>query len=158
MALAGQIKRSGLDLFIAQQLHMGPEVSIVMMIFSVTLVIVFLTEITSNTATAAGFLPLLGPVALGIGLADPSILVIPAALAASCAFMMPVATPPNAIVFSSGQLHIMDMVKAGFMLNLIAVGTDYFCVLHAGGTFVYTINLALFERCTESFSIFCLFL
>lgn len=121
LSLAAQIKNSGLANFIAQQLSLGDQVTVISMILVVTLVIIFLTEITSNTATTAAFLPLLGPIALAMGADNPSLLAIPAALAASCAFMMPVATPPNAIVFSSGQLRIMDMVKAGFLLNLVAV-------------------------------------
>ncbi|TNE98696.1 MAG: anion transporter, partial [Gammaproteobacteria bacterium] len=86
----------------------------------VAAVIIFLTEVTSNTATAAAFLPLLGALALSQGV-PPVLLAVPAALAASCAFMMPVATPPNAIVFSSGHMQIGDMIRAGFALNLIGI-------------------------------------
>lgn len=83
-------------------------------------VIIFLTEVTSNTATAAAFLPLLGALALAQD-ASPLLLTIPAAIAASCAFMMPVATPPNAIVFSSGHMKIGDMIRAGFALNVMGI-------------------------------------
>ena len=114
------ITKSGLAAFIADQVILLGDVPFWVMIVVVTAVIVFLTEITSNTATAAGFLPLLAPVALAMS-GTPLTLVIPAAIAASCAFMMPVATPPNAIVFSSGQLRIADMVKAGFALNIFSV-------------------------------------
>ena len=89
-------------------------------VLAIATLITFLTEITSNTATAAGFLPLLGPVAESVT-GTPLVWVIPAAIACSCAFMMPVATPPNAIVFGSGQIQIRDMIKAGFVLNLIAI-------------------------------------
>lgn len=121
LALAGLIKKSGLAAFIGSQLENTANFPVLAAVIIVTLTIMFLTEVTSNTATAASFLPLLGPIA--VTLTDgPLMLVIPAALAASCAFMMPVATPPNAIVFSSGQLRISDMAKAGLWLNIAAIG------------------------------------
>lgn len=120
LALAGQIQKSGLADFIALQVSGLDGISILLLVLLVTSIIIFLTEVTSNTATAAGFLPLLGPVALALD-TSVAMLVVPAALAASCAFMMPVATPPNAIVFASGKLKIIDMVKAGFALNLLAI-------------------------------------
>ena len=80
----------------------------------------FLTELTSNTATATTFLPVLGSLAVGIGV-DPLLLLVPATLAASCAFMMPVATPPNAIVFGSGAISIRQMLRAGLCLELIGL-------------------------------------
>jgi sodium-dependent dicarboxylate transporter 2/3/5 len=82
---------------------------------------IFLTELTSNTASAATFLPIGGAIALGIGL-DPITLVVPLTLAASCAFMLPVATPPNAIVFSSGRITIAQMARVGFWINLFGAG------------------------------------
>jgi sodium-dependent dicarboxylate transporter 2/3/5 len=75
---------------------------------------------SSNTATAAAFLPVVGALAIGIGV-DPLLLVVPAALAASCAFMMPVATPPNAIIFATGRVTIPQMARAGVWLNLLFV-------------------------------------
>jgi solute carrier family 13 (sodium-dependent dicarboxylate transporter), member 2/3/5 len=87
---------------------------------TVATVIIFLTELTSNTATAATFIPIIGAAAVGIGV-DPLMLCIPAALGASCAFMLPVATPPNAIVFGSGQLPLGAMIRAGFRLNLLMI-------------------------------------
>lgn len=129
LALAGQIQKSGLADFIALQVGGLDGLSIILLVVLVTTIIVFLTEVTSNTATAAGFLPLLGPVALALD-TSVAMLVVPAALAASCAFMMPVATPPNAIVFASGKLKIIDMVKAGFALNLMAIVViSAFCYL-----------------------------
>ena len=120
LALASLIKKSGLAGYIATQLEATSNIPVIAAVLIVTLTILFLTEVTSNTATAASFLPLLGPIA--VTLTDgPLMLVIPAALAASCAFMMPVATPPNAVVFSSGELRIADMAKAGFWLNITAV-------------------------------------
>ncbi|PKI17980.1 SLC13 family permease [Colwellia sp. 12G3] len=121
LALAGLIKTSGLAAYIATQLEATSNFPVIGAVLIVTITILFLTEVTSNTATAASFLPLLGPIA--VTLTDgPLMLVIPAALAASCAFMMPVATPPNAIVFSSGNLRIADMARAGFWLNIAAIG------------------------------------
>ena len=83
-------------------------------------VVIFLTEVTSNTATAAAFLPIMGGVAIGMGM-DVMLLTVPVAMAATCAFMLPVATPPNAIAFGSGYLRIKDMVRAGIWLNLISI-------------------------------------
>ena len=120
LSLASQIKSSGLAQYIAQMIEGASAIPLVMGIVVVVALITFLTEITSNTATAAGFLPLLGPVAESI-FGSPLVWVIPAAIACSCAFMMPVATPPNAIVFGSGKIKIRDMIKAGFALNLVAI-------------------------------------
>lgn len=120
LTLASQIDNSGLSAYIAGQIGQLGSINLVLLIVLVTTVIIFLTEITSNTATAAAFLPLLGPVAVSLD-TSAAMLVIPAAVAASCAFMMPVATPPNAIVFASGKLKIIDMVKAGLVLNLAGI-------------------------------------
>ena len=106
----------------------GFDVSTWVLVFIVLVAIVYLTEITSNTATTATFLPILGAVAVGLGI-DPQMLVVPVALAASMAFMMPVATPPNAIVFSYEELQLGDMVKAGFWLNIIAILVG-FCAMY----------------------------
>ncbi|GAA8482224.1 hypothetical protein HpBT252_16610 [Helicobacter pylori] len=85
--------------------------------------VIFLTEITSNTATAAAFLPVIGGVAMGMGYENHQslLLTIPVALSATCAFMLPVATPPNAIAYGSGYVKITDMIKAGLWLNLVGV-------------------------------------
>jgi sodium-dependent dicarboxylate transporter 2/3/5 len=120
LSLAGVIGASGLAEWIAQSLGGLDMLPLTLMIGLVALVITFLTEITSNTATAAAFLPLLGALAVAQGL-PPQMLAIPAAIAASCAFMMPVATPPNAIVFGTGEMRIQSMIKAGFALNLFGV-------------------------------------
>jgi sodium-dependent dicarboxylate transporter 2/3/5 len=82
------------------------------------LVIIFLTELTSNTATTATFLPVVASVAVGMGQA-PMVLVLPAVIAASCAFMLPVGTPPNAIVFASGLVPLPRMARVGLILNVI---------------------------------------
>ncbi|HEA17359.1 MAG: SLC13 family permease [Pseudoalteromonas prydzensis] len=120
LTLAAQIKSSGLAEYIAHMIEGASAIPLLLSVLAIATLITFLTEITSNTATAAGFLPLLGPVAESVT-GSPLVWVIPAAIACSCAFMMPVATPPNAIVFGSGQIQIRDMIKAGFVLNLIAI-------------------------------------
>ena len=120
LSLAGVIRSTGLAEWIAQSLGALSVLPVLAMIGVVVLVIIFLTEVTSNTATAAAFLPLLGALAVAQGM-PAELLAIPAAIAASCAFMMPVATPPNAIVFGTGHMRIQSMIKAGFALNLIGV-------------------------------------
>lgn len=91
-----------------------------LVVLAVVTLVVFLTELTSNTATTATLLPILAGVAIGIG-ADPLLLALPTALAASCAFMMPVATPPNAIVFATGHVTIPQMCRAGLWLNFAGI-------------------------------------
>ena len=78
----------------------------------------FLTEVTSNTATTSILVPILGASAVAMG-AHPLVLMIPATLSASCAFMLPVATAPNAVVFGSGKIPIGDMARAGFWINIV---------------------------------------
>ncbi|WP_300272332.1 DASS family sodium-coupled anion symporter [Halomonas sp.] len=119
LALAGTITRTGLAEWIAEQLGVFGALPLLAMVGVVVLVIIFLTEVTSNTATAAAFLPLLGALALSLEI-SPLLITVPAAIAASCAFMMPVATPPNAIVFGSGHMKIQSMIRTGFALNLIS--------------------------------------
>ena len=82
--------------------------------------IIFLTELTSNIATTVTFLPVVGAIAIEAGF-DPIVLTVPVTFAASCAFMLPVATPPNAIVFGSGLLTIPKMARAGFALNIVGI-------------------------------------
>lgn len=93
---------------------------VVLIVVAVTALVLFLTELTSNTATAAAFLPIIGGVAVGLGL-DVMLLVVPVALAATSAFMLPVATPPNAIAFGSGYIRMNQMVRAGLWLNLVGI-------------------------------------
>ena len=94
--------------------------TLILVIAAVTLVVILLTEVTSNTATATLVIPLMGAMAEAIGVNVYS-LMVPAAVAASYAFMLPVATPPNAIVFSSRYVSIPQMARAGLWLNLVAV-------------------------------------
>jgi sodium-dependent dicarboxylate transporter 2/3/5 len=118
LALASAIKTSGLAAWIAEQLSFFGALPLLALVGIVVLVIIFLTEVTSNTATAAAFLPLLGALALSLDM-DPLLITVPAAIAASCAFMMPVATPPNAIVFATGHMKIQAMMRAGLFLNIV---------------------------------------
>ncbi|MFC6673137.1 SLC13 family permease [Marinobacterium aestuariivivens] len=119
LALAGGFKNTGLADWIGNSVA-SFDISTWLLVLVVAAAIVYLTEITSNTASTATFLPILGAVAVGLGL-DPRLLTVPVAVGASMAFMMPVATPPNAIVFSYDKMHLADMVKAGFWLNIIAI-------------------------------------
>ena len=123
LALAGAFKETGLAEWIGARVS-GFEVSTWMLVFIVTAAIIYLTEITSNTASTATFLPILGAVAVGLGI-DPRLLAVPVALGASMAFMMPVATPPNAIVFAYEEMRLGDMVKAGFWLNIVAIAVTF---------------------------------
>jgi sodium-dependent dicarboxylate transporter 2/3/5 len=118
LSLAAAVAASGLDKWLGLQVVGLGVLPVVALIGAVTLIVLFLTELTSNTATAATFIPILGGVALGIGI-DPMTLLIPAALAATCAFMLPVGTPPNAIVFATGAVKIGEMARGGFVLNIV---------------------------------------
>lgn len=120
LSLASAISQTGLADWIGQGVGGLQAWPIVLMLAAVVLVVVFLTEMTSNTATTAAFLPILASVAVGLG-QNPMLFIIPAALSASCAFMLPVATPPNAIVYGSGRVTIPEMSKAGLWLNLIFI-------------------------------------
>jgi len=120
LSLAAAITDTGLAEWIGQSLQVFDFLPIFLLILCSLFVIIFLTEITSNTATAAAFIPILASVALAMGY-DPLILVIPAAMGASCAFMLPVATPPNAIVFGSGLITIPQMARVGVIFNLLMV-------------------------------------
>lgn len=123
LALAGGFSATGLAEWIGNSVA-GLDVSKLVLVLIVIVAIVYLTEITSNTASTATFLPILGAVALGLSFA-PAVLAVPVALGASMAFMMPVATPPNAIVFAYEELTLGDMVRAGMVLNLIAIAVAF---------------------------------
>ena len=125
MSLAVAIQRNGVGEFLGHQAAAWQGLPSWVLIILVTTLIIFLTELTSNTATAATFIPIIGGVAPGLGV-HPYLLIVPAALAASWAFMLPVATPPNAIVFGSGYVSVTAMRRAGLWLNLIGI-----CILTA---------------------------
>ncbi|MEO1367923.1 MAG: SLC13 family permease, partial [Acidobacteriota bacterium] len=120
LSLAAAIQTTGLASWIGGGLGALDALPIFGISLATVALVVILTELTSNTATAAAFLPVLA--ALGVGLGeDPLLLLVPATLAASCAFMLPVATPPNAIVYGSGRVTLPQMVRAGWRLNLIFI-------------------------------------
>ncbi|MBD3166885.1 DASS family sodium-coupled anion symporter [bacterium] len=119
-ALAGAIQASGLAPWIGERMEGLSGLPAPLMTASTSTLMTFLTELTSNTATTQMALPILGALAVAIK-ANPYFLMVPATLSASCAFMMPVATPPNAIVFGTGRLRIIDMARTGILLNLIGI-------------------------------------
>lgn len=120
LSLAAAVAATGLDVWFGDQVGGLGALPLILLLAVVVFIVLMLTEITSNTATAAAFIPILGGVAIGLGI-DPITLLIPAALAATCAFMLPVGTPPNAIVFASGHVKITEMVKGGVILNVVGV-------------------------------------
>lgn len=119
-ALAKGFTASGLSEFFGQQFIVLKDMDTLPLIAGISSLVVFLTEVTSNTATAQMLLPMVASVAKAVEI-NPLLLMIPVTLSASMAFMMPIATPPNAIVFASGQLKIRDMVKTGIIINIIAI-------------------------------------
>ena len=120
LSLASAIQSSGLAAWLGQGLMAAQGWPLIALVLVVTAVVIFMTELTSNTAATAIFLPIIAAFATSMSL-SPLMLAVPAALAASCAFMLPVATPPNAVIFSSGHVTIPTMARAGILLNLIAI-------------------------------------
>lgn len=120
LAIAAGFTNSGLSEWIGSQLTALQGVSVLLVVLAVATLVLFLTEITSNTATASMMFPIMASLSVALGI-HPYALMVTAAVAASCAFMLPVATPPNAVVFGSGYLRIPDMAKTGFALNIIGI-------------------------------------
>ncbi|MDO5493346.1 MAG: DASS family sodium-coupled anion symporter [Nesterenkonia sp.] len=120
LALSSQFSGSGLSEWLGTQVEGLAGVPLWVLVLVAAAGILLLTEMTSNTATAATFLPVASGVAMGTGV-EPLMLAAPVALAATCAFMLPVATPPNAIAYGSGYVTIGQMVRGGIWLNLVAV-------------------------------------
>jgi len=120
IALANGFKCSGLAEWIGEHLELLSHMPLIIMIMATCFLLTFLTELTSNTATAAIFMPILAMTAMSMHI-HPYLLMIPATISASCAFMLPVATPPNAIIFGSGYVTIPQMAKNGLAFNLIGV-------------------------------------
>ena len=120
IALSKAFNSSGLAMWIGEFSNYFYGYNIYLLIFIAVALIIYLTELNSNTATVATFMPILIIFAVSIN-QNPLFFVIPATIAASCAFMLPIATPPNAVVFGSGKISIKDMIKAGFLLNIISV-------------------------------------
>lgn len=120
LSLAAGFSSSGLAEWIGGQMTLLQGVTLILLILVLIAAVNFLTEITSNLATTSMLLPILAPMALTID-THPFILMVSATVAASCAFMLPVATPPNAVVFGSGYLRIPDMVRTGIWMNLLSI-------------------------------------
>lgn len=120
LALAKGFEVSGLASWLGNQMSLLQGLSLFVLLLLLVACINFLTEITSNLATTAMLLPVLAPMATVINV-HPLVLMVGAAVAASCAFMLPVATPPNAVVFGAGYLQIPDMVKKGLLLNIVSI-------------------------------------
>jgi sodium-dependent dicarboxylate transporter 2/3/5 len=143
-ALAKGFQVTGLSAFIGNKFSglagMPPIIVIVIVCFGLT----FLTELTSNTATTEMILPILASVAIAIK-TNPLMLMIPATISASCAFMMPIATPPNAIVFGSGRIKISEMAKAGIFINIIGV-IIITVMFYLIGTVVFSIDPGVFPE------------
>ncbi|MFO3718798.1 SLC13 family permease [Staphylococcus felis] len=120
LALAKGIQESGLATWLGKQLTLLNGVSPIIIVVVITVFILFLTEITSNTATATMILPILATLSVAINV-HPLLLMAPAAMAANCAYMLPVGTPPNAIVFGTGKIQIKEMALKGFVMNVISI-------------------------------------
>ncbi len=121
LALAEAFASTGLVQWIGQKLTLLEGVPPLFVILAIAVMLTFLTEVTSNTATTSIMMPILGGAAAAALGVHPLLLMIPAAISASCAFMLPVATPPNAIVFGAGHLTVPQMARAGVLINLIGV-------------------------------------
>ena len=117
MSLARRVADTGLAQWLGGNLEAVGSLPLPVLVIIAAAMIIFLTELTSNIATTTTFLPVVGAIAIESGF-DPIVVAVPVTFAASCAFMLPVATPPNAIVFGSGMLTIPKMVRAGMMLNV----------------------------------------
>jgi sodium-dependent dicarboxylate transporter 2/3/5 len=119
-ALAKGFSSTGLSDFIGDQLTGLSSVSPILVIIITATLVTFLTELTSNTALTQTILPIVASVSVAIGL-NPLLLMLTATISASMAFMLPVATPPNTIIFAGGRIKILEMAKTGFALNIIGV-------------------------------------
>ena len=120
LSLAGAIASNGVSEWLGAQSASLNGLPSVLMVLAVVTGMVFLTELTSNTASAAALIPILAAIAPGLGI-EPLVLALPATFAACCAFMLPVATPPNAVVFGSGRVGMREMARAGLLLNFISI-------------------------------------
>jgi sodium-dependent dicarboxylate transporter 2/3/5 len=120
LSLASAVSTTGLAHWLGSSLVPLGALGVAAIVVGAVVLVIFLTELTSNLATTATLLPVLAALALELGI-SPVTLTVPVALAASCAFMLPVATPPNAIVFGSGMMTIPQMAKAGLVMNLLGI-------------------------------------
>jgi sodium-dependent dicarboxylate transporter 2/3/5 len=120
LTLAAAIQSSGLAAWIGDGMRVLASWPLPLIVFAIAAAVIFLSELASNTSMAAVFLPVVGSVAVSLG-APPLILALAVAVGASTAFMLPVGTPPNAIVYGSGRVTIAEMVRAGFLLDLLFI-------------------------------------
>lgn len=141
-ALASGIKESGLSAWFGEQLVFVADYNPIILILIISLLITFLTELTSNTATTEMILPILAGIAISTKI-NPLLLMLPATLSASMAFMLPVATPPNAIVFATNRITIFQMAKTGLVLNLIGA-VIITLMTYWMGTYVFGIHMGEF--------------
>jgi sodium-dependent dicarboxylate transporter 2/3/5 len=141
-ALAQGFVDSGLSVWFGEKLASLGGVEPIVLTFANVTLISFLTELTSNVATTEMILPVAAGLAMVIKL-NPLLLMIPATLAASMAFMLPVATPPNAIIFGTNRIRVFDMVKTGFLLNMLSV-IIITLIMYFWGTVVFGIDVAVF--------------
>ena len=121
LSLGSAIESSGLAESVANLLAVFASWPIWAMIFMVVVTVMLMSHVTSNTATAAAIIPLAAALTVSME-QSPLLLTVPVAMAASCAFMLPVATPPNAVVFGSGKVQVSDMLRAGAVMSLVAIG------------------------------------
>ncbi|MNW58947.1 Sodium-dependent dicarboxylate transporter SdcS [compost metagenome] len=129
LAIAAGFVESGLSSWIGDQLRVLDGANVVVIIILATALVLFLTEITSNAATATMILPVMAAFALALGI-HPYALMVPCAMAANCAFMLPVGTPPNAILYATGKVKITEMVRVGMWLNFIALALIVIAALY----------------------------
>lgn len=120
LSIATAMKSSGLALWIGELAYNIDSLDLILIVLIIVMIVNFLTEITSNLATVSMLLPILASISISLGI-HPYIIMVSATIAASCAFMLPVATPPNAVVFGSGYLKMSDMVKTGLVMNVISI-------------------------------------
>ena len=120
LSIATAMKSSGLALWIGELAYNIDSLDLILIVLIIVMIVNFLTEITSNLATVSMLLPILASISISLGI-HPYIIMVSATIAASCAFMLPVATPPNAVVFGSGYLKMTDMVKTGLVMNVISI-------------------------------------
>ncbi|PKK84283.1 MAG: sodium:dicarboxylate symporter [candidate division Zixibacteria bacterium HGW-Zixibacteria-1] len=143
-ALAAGFEHSGLSTWLGGNLAAFSQFSPLLIIITVCLMMTFLTELTSNTATTQMILPILASLSVAIKI-NPLMLMIPATLSASCAFMLPVATPPNAIIFGSGRVTVHQLARTGILLNLAGVVIITLAIYLLGG-YVFDIDPGQFPN------------
>ncbi|WP_203363374.1 DASS family sodium-coupled anion symporter [Bacillus sp. REN10] len=142
LAIAAGFGETGLATWLGEQLVVLEQFPLFLVIVLVTAFVLFLTEITSNTATATMIMPVLAALAMAIDI-HPFALMMSAAMAANCAFMLPVGTPPNAIIFATGKIQISEMMRAGFWVNVIAI-ILIVGAIYIGLPFIFDVNINAF--------------